>query len=79
MLDYHSTLTFPNLMDTVNYFNEGRRFFKAGEWDNGIKSFEECLRLNPNDNLSHTYINRCQNLKEEDPKNWDGIWVMDSK
>ena len=79
VLDYHSTLTFPNLMDTVNYFNEGRRYFKAGEWDNGIKSFEECLRLNPNDKLSHTYISRCQNLKEEDPKNWDGIWIMDSK
>ena len=29
VLDYHSTLTFPNLMDTVNYFNEGRRIFNA--------------------------------------------------
>ena len=30
-------------MDNVNFFNEGRVSFKAGDWDKAIKSFKECL------------------------------------
>ena len=79
VLDYHTTETFPNLMDTVNHFNEGRVSFKAGKWDKGIRSFKECLKANPADKLSKTYIERCEFMKKENPKDWDGIWVMTSK
>tara|TARA_A100001037_G_scaffold297696_1_gene320103 strand:- start:3223 stop:4815 length:1593 start_codon:yes stop_codon:yes gene_type:complete len=79
VLDYHTTKTFPNLMDTVNHFNEGRISFKAGSWDKGIRSFKECLRANPEDRLSKTYIERCEVMKKKNPKDWDGIWVMTSK
>ena len=79
VLDYHNSSTFPNLMDTVNYFNEGRVSFKAGNWDKGIKAFKECLKANPEDNLSKTYIERCEIMKKENPKNWDGVWIMTSK
>ena len=56
VLDYHNSSTFPNLMDTVNYFNEGRVSFKAGNWDKSIKAFQECLKANPEDNLSKKLI-----------------------
>lgn len=79
VLDYHNSATFPNLMDTVNHFNEGRVSFKAGEWDKAIKSFKECLRANPADKLSDTYIERCSIMKKKNPKDWDGVWVMTSK
>ena len=79
VLDYHTTETFPNLMDTVNHFNEGRVSFKAGKWDKGIRSFKECLKANPADKLSKTYIERCEFMKKENPRDWDGIWVMTSK
>ena len=79
VLDYHTTETFPNLMDTVNHFNEGRISFKAGSWDKSIRSFKECLKANPADKLSKTYIERCEIMKKENPKDWDGIWVMTSK
>ena len=79
VLDYHTTETFPNLMDTVNHFNEGRVSFKAGSWDKSIRSFKECLKANPADKLSKTYIERCEIMKKENPKDWDGIWVMTSK
>ena len=79
VLDYHTPKTFPNLMDTVNHFNEGRISFKAGDWDKGIGSFNECLKANPNDKLSQIYIDRCETMKERNPKDWDGIWVMDTK
>ena len=79
VLDYHTPETFPNLMDTVNHFNEGRIGFKAGDWDRGIRSFNECLKANPNDKLSKIYIDRCETMKQRNPKDWDGIWVMETK
>jgi adenylate cyclase len=79
VLDYHTAETFPNLMDNVNYFNEGRVSFRAGEWDKAVKSFKECLTSNPLDKLSDTYIERCSIMKKRNPKDWDGVWVMTSK
>ncbi len=79
VLDYHTSETFPNLMDNVNHFNEGRSSFKSGNWSKSIKSFDECLKCNPNDGLSKTYLERCEIMREKNPKDWDGIWVMTSK
>jgi adenylate cyclase len=79
VLDYHTPETFPNLMDNVNHFNEGRSSFKSGNWSKAIKSFDECLKCNPNDGLSKTYLERCEIMREKNPKDWDGIWVMTSK
>jgi adenylate cyclase len=80
VLDYHTEETFPNLMDNVNYFNEGRRHYREGNWDKAIKSFQEALKGNPNDKLANTYIEeRCKFLKKKNPKDWDGVWVMTSK
>ena len=79
VLDYHNDKTFPNLMDVVNHFNEGRKFYKKGDFDKAINSFKDCLRANPDDNLSKTYIERCNFLTKDRPLNWDGIWVMKSK
>ncbi len=79
VLDYHTEETFPNLMDVVNYFNEGRKHYRNGDWDKGVKSFKECLKANPDDKLSATYIERCGLLKKKKPKDWNGVWVMTSK
>ncbi len=79
VLDYHNDKTFPNLMDVVNHFNEGRKFYKKGDFDKAINSFKDCLKANPDDNLSKTYIERCNSLTKDRPPNWDGVWVMKSK
>ena len=79
VLDYHTKDTFPNLMDTVNHFNEAREHYKVGNWDKATKSFKECLKANSEDKLSKTYIERCDILKKRNPKDWDGVWVMTSK
>jgi adenylate cyclase len=80
VLDYHTDETFPNLMDNVNYFNEGRKHYRAGNWDKAIKSFQEALKANPSDKLATTYIeDRCKFLKKKNPKDWNGVWVMTSK
>lgn len=80
VLDYHSADTFPNLMDTVNYFNEGVSQYRGANWDKAIANFNEALKANPSDKLSKTYIERCEHLKSEPPEGeWDGVWVMTSK
>ena len=79
VLDYHTDKTFPNLMDAVGYFTEGRKHYHAGSWDKAVKSFQDVLKANPADTLSETYIERCEHLKAEDPKDWNGVWVMKSK
>ena len=79
VLDYHNDKTFPNLMDVVNHFNEGRKKYKIGDFTSSISSFGECLKANSNDLLSKMYIERCEQLVKEKPTNWDGVWVMKSK
>ncbi len=79
VLDYHDESTFSNLMDVVNHFNEGRKKYISGNFSDAIISFKECLKANSSDKLSETYIDRCNQLISEKPKNWDGVWVMKSK
>ena len=79
VLDFHTDETFPNLMEAVNYFKEGRKHYRAGTWDKASASFKECLGLNPHDKLSKTYIDRCARLKTDPPKDWDGVLVLTEK
>jgi adenylate cyclase len=79
VLDYHNDKTFPNLMDVVNHFNEGRKNYRSGDFNKAIKSFNECLKGNNQDKLSQTYLDRCDLLLKDTPKDWNGIWVMKSK
>lgn len=79
VLDYHTEETFPNLMEVVNYFNEGRKNYCIGNWDKAIDNFRHALKFNPTDNLSNTYIKRCEILKLETPSDWDGVWKMTAK
>jgi len=80
VLDYHTDETFPNLMETVSYFKEGRKYYRRGIWDKAIGAFSEALALNPTDKLSQIYIDRCNQLKENPPTgDWNGVWVMTSK
>ncbi len=79
VLDYHTDESFPNLMDVVNHFREGRKHYRAGHWDKAVRAFEECLKANANDKLSKVYIERCATLKADPPKDWDGVWRLTSK
>jgi len=79
VLDYHTEDTFPNLMDVVNYFNEGRKNYRLGNWDKAIDNFQQALKSNPKDHLSTIYIERCDVLKKDSPSDWQGIWKMTSK
>ena len=79
VLDYHTAKSFPNMMDVVGYFSEGRLHYHAGAWAQAIKSFNHALHANPNDKLSQMYIDRCETLKKNPPTDWNGIFIMTTK
>jgi len=79
VLDYHTDETFPNLMEVVNNFKGAREHYNNGDWDKSMALFRECLKANPDDRLAQIYIDRCEALKADPPKDWDGVFVMTSK
>ena len=80
VLDYYTEEEFPNLMEVLNYFKHGISHYRKGAWDKAIGAFKEAFLLNKNDVLSKTYIERCQHLKKNPPKDgWKGVWIMTSK
>jgi len=80
VLDYHTSETFPHLMEVVGYFREGREAYRAADWRQALKLFEEAHRLNPQDKLSSIYIGRCEQLQANPPEGeWQGVWVLTSK
>jgi adenylate cyclase len=79
VLDYHTDESFPNLMDALNQFRAGLKQYRDGHWDKAIAHFKDALAANPADALSETYIKRCETLKANPPKDWDGVYVMKTK
>ena len=80
VLDYHTDETFPNMMEVVNYFNDGIHRYQGGQWTEAIKAFEKALKSHPRDQLSRTYIERCEYMHGHPPQgDWTGVWVMTSK
>lgn len=79
VLDYHSNETFPNLMDTLNCFRDGIEKYRRGDWEQAVAAFGEALKANPDDQLSQTYIARCEQLAANPPPAWDGVWAMTAK
>ncbi len=80
VLDYHTSESFPNMMELLGHFSEGLSRYRGAQWDLAIKSFSKALSLNPADELSGTYIKRCELMKSKPPDDqWDGVWFMSEK
>ncbi len=80
VLDYHTPDSFPNIMEALNQFKEGRRHYREGNWDRATRSFQEVLALAPSDLLSRRYVERCAELASNPPEGeWKGVWVMKTK
>jgi len=63
----------------VHAFRDGIEYYRRGDWDRAVRSFAQALTANPEDALSQTYIDRCEQLKADPPADWSGIWAMTSK
>ena len=64
----------------VSLFVEGLSKYKHGLWDEAITSFQMALEIKPDDAPAKLYIERCQKLKRNPPKDpWDGVFTMTKK
>jgi len=79
VLDHREDIPGSVLMDMLTAFRAGLGEYREGNWDRGIKCFNEALKAHPGDELSRTYIARCDKLKLDPPKDWEGVFVMKSK
>ncbi|MBI5622955.1 MAG: GAF domain-containing protein [Elusimicrobia bacterium] len=80
VLDHHSDESFPNMMEALGFFREGRKAYAAGRWDDAAKAFKEALRLNPDDRPARLYVDRCGALKSRPPEgSWTGVTVLSEK
>ena len=80
VLDFHTEKSYPNLADALGVFNEGYRSWTDGKWDQAIKSFKNVHKINPNDKAAQLYLDRCDYMKKNPPKEeWSGVWVMKTK
>jgi len=77
ILDYHTDESFPNIMEVLQHFKSGLTKYRQGKWDEACRAFLEAAALNPEDQVSHMYVKRCEYLKAHPPaKGWDGVWRM---
>jgi adenylate cyclase len=80
VLDYHTSETFPQMMDVIGYFSEGMQHYRAGRFAKAIDQFQQALDRHQRDALTATYIDRCRYLIDHPPgDDWCGVWVMTGK
>jgi adenylate cyclase len=79
VLDHHTPASFPNMDKALACFAEGRAHYAAGQWEKAVRAFWDALAYNPNDTIATLYIDRCKQLKARPPRNWTGVWTLESK
>ncbi|PIT98638.1 MAG: hypothetical protein COT74_13100 [Bdellovibrionales bacterium CG10_big_fil_rev_8_21_14_0_10_45_34] len=61
-------------------FDAALQLYYKAEFDAAMSAFTKCLDINPDDDSSKLYINRCSEFLEvPPPKDWDGVFEMKSK
>lgn len=64
----------------LGYYNKGLGLYKAMKFKEALKTFQEALKIEPNDGPTRLYIARCVELsKNPPPPDWDGVFTMTTK
>lgn len=80
ILDYHTEQTFPSIIEVLSRFRDGLAKYRNQQWDDAIALFQDALALNPEDQPSRIYLQRCESFKQNPPpRDWNGTLVMSSK
>jgi adenylate cyclase len=65
--------------DLLDRFHSGLRAYRVGQWNEALASFGQVMREFPEDGPSRLFVDRCWDLLQEPPEEWDGVFVMKSK
>lgn len=64
--------------ESIRVFEYGRTAYVMGKWDEAIGHFKKALSYGP-DATSELFIQRCEELREHPPVNWNGIYDHETK
>jgi adenylate cyclase len=79
-LDHFTEESFPNLAAALPRYADGIRHYRARQWKDALRCFQEVVELNPHDQPSHLHLERCEHFLESPPSpEWDGVWTMTTK
>ncbi len=61
-------------------YNQGLAAYRQQRWDEAIVYFKAALNVDPGDEPSKVYVERCEEFKKNPPpENWDGVFTMTTK
>ncbi len=63
-------------MGYFSHFEEGLRFYLAGDFKRGLAVFEECMKQDSQDYLAYMYRERCEYYQANPPAVWDGAETL---
>ncbi len=79
-LGHYDETDFPNMDDCIASYAVGLAYYKARDWNDARAAFAEALALNPKDEPSRVYFERCQHYASKPPPDdWDGVWTLKEK
>lgn len=65
--------------DLLHSFEAARLLYQEGKFSDALKAFTKLAEDFLDDQPTRMYIDRCQNLKQTPPQEWDGIYRATSK
>lgn len=63
----------------VSQYEEALNYYRHGEWKKAMDLFRGLAKGNLKDMASQTMLERCEILKKDRPKNWEGIFTLMTK
>lgn len=61
-------------------FDEGRKLYKAQEFERAITLFSDCVKMKANDKASLLYLSRIEEYQKNRPgEDWDGVYTFTHK
>jgi adenylate cyclase len=67
-------------LEMLENYHKGYLAYRRRDWDEAIQIFEKCKELEPKDQPSKIYFERCVDFKyNSPPKDWDGVIELKEK
>jgi len=64
----------------LEYFSKGYDLYHKREFKASMEQFNHAMNVNPEDECSKIYVQRCQNyIATPPPDDWDGVFIMTTK
>jgi len=70
----------PLVAKILPHYEEGLAAYAEQRWEDAVGAFTECLKLNPQDGPSKSYLTRCNELRQRTHvEHWDGTFTLETK